>query len=61
VVRDLAGAAASGAALLPLVEALQASGLPMLVEVHDWSQLPAAFRAEIVRSHVVVKEAQTTA
>ena len=45
---------------MPLAEALQASSLPMLVEVHDWSHLPAAFRASIEGRHVVVKAATSS-
>lgn len=41
---------------LDLKEALQASSLPMLVEVHDWSHLPAAFHTEIERAYVVLRE-----
>ncbi len=40
---------------LDLYEALQQSALPMLVEVHDWTQLPAAFHEEIDRCYVVVQ------
>jgi len=40
---------------MDLKEALQDSGLPMLVELHDWAHLPAAFHAEIVRRYVVVQ------
>jgi predicted nucleotidyltransferase len=56
VLRDGAGQAVAG--LPTLVEALQASGLPMLVEVHDWTHLPARFQAEIERGFVVVQAAQ---
>ena len=38
-----------------LIEALQASALPMLVEVHDWSRLPGEFHAGIARRYVVVQ------
>ena len=38
-----------------LQEALQASPLPMLVDVHLWSRLPASFHPEIERSYVVVQ------
>lgn len=38
-----------------LQEALQASRLPMLVDVHLWSRLPASFHPEIERSHVVLQ------
>lgn len=40
-----------------LQEALQASSLPILVEVHLWSSLPAAFQREIERSHLVIQHA----
>ena len=36
--------------------ALEASDLPMLVDVHDWALLPPAFRTEIGRRFVVVRE-----
>lgn len=35
-------------------EALQASTIPFLVEVRDWSELPESFRHEIERKHVVL-------
>lgn len=38
-----------------LKEALQDSSLPMLVEIHLWPRLPAAFHAEIERGYVVVQ------
>lgn len=34
-----------------LQEALQASALPMLVEVHDWALVPAAFHGSIQQAH----------
>ncbi len=37
-----------------LKEALQASNLPMLVDVHLWSRLPQAFHANIEAAYVVV-------
>ena len=37
-----------------LQEALQASRLPMLVEVYQWSRLPEAFHANIEAGYVVV-------
>lgn len=39
-----------------LKEALQESRLPMLVEIHLWSRLPAAFHDEIERQYVVLQE-----
>jgi uncharacterized protein len=38
-----------------LREALQNSMLPMLVEIHDWAHLPAAFHSQIEREYVVVQ------
>lgn len=49
------------AGLADLCEAIQSGGLPMLVEVHDWAQVPQAFCAAIERGHVVVRAARTTA
>lgn len=39
-----------------LQQALQDSRLPMLVETHLWSRLPAAFHAEIEARYVLVQE-----
>ncbi len=36
--------------------ALQESSLPMLVEVHDWAHLPAAFQTNIERDYAVVQQ-----
>jgi predicted nucleotidyltransferase len=38
-----------------LIEALQDSSLPMLVDVHLWSHLPAAFQANIEAGYVVLR------
>ena len=38
-----------------LNEALQASDLPMLVDVHLWSRLPQAFHANIEAAYVVLQ------
>lgn len=56
---DLAQPGAPAAAMSGLIEALQAGDLPMLVQVHDWSQLPAAFRTRIQQGHVVVQAARS--
>jgi uncharacterized protein len=39
-----------------LKEALQASDLPMLVDVHLWSRLPQAFHANIEAAYVVLQD-----
>lgn len=41
---------------LALKESLQESSLPMLVEVHDWAQLPAGLQRNIEQSYVVLKD-----
>lgn len=38
-----------------LKDALQASDLPMLVDVHLWSRLPQAFHANIAAAYVVLQ------
>jgi uncharacterized protein len=38
-----------------LKDALQASDLPMLVDVHLWSRLPQAFHANIEAAYVVLQ------
>ena len=44
------------AGLADLREAVQSSALPMLVEVHDASELSEAFRAAIERQYLVIRE-----
>ena len=52
VVRNVQGPARPVAGVVALQEALRDSALPMLVEVHDWALVPAAFHAAIQRAHV---------
>lgn len=40
-----------------LVDALQASTLPILVDVHMWSRFPQRFHRNIEAAYVVVREA----
>ena len=42
--------------LADLIEALQDSTIPFLVEVRDWARLPESFHREIEREHVVLVE-----
>ena len=44
-----------GAEFLNLVEALESSSIPILVEVLDWARLPESFHREIQRDYVVVQ------
>jgi predicted nucleotidyltransferase len=39
-----------------LQEALRASNLPMIVDVHQWAHLPTAFRANIETGYVVISQ-----
>lgn len=39
------------AALEKVLDALQESDLPYLVDLHDWANLPKAFREQISRSY----------
>jgi predicted nucleotidyltransferase len=41
--------------LSPLRLALQESSLPVLVDVHDWADLPPSFRDEISRQYMVIR------
>ena len=40
-----------------LREALSQSTIPILVEVHDWSQLPESFQAEIEKKKILFRSA----
>ncbi len=44
-----------GAEFMHLVDALDDSGIPILVEVLDWARLPESFHREIQRDYVVVQ------
>ena len=39
-----------------LLDALEKSNIPILVQVHDWARLPESFHREIERDYVVVQE-----
>ena len=42
--------------LAGLIEALEDSNVPILVQTHDWARLPESFHWEIERGYVVVQE-----
>ncbi len=46
-----------GDSFYALLEALEQSNLPILVQAHDWARLPDSFRREIERDYVVVQQA----
>jgi hypothetical protein len=54
VLRDPSDPTQDVAGWLELKEALQASALPMLVDVHLWSRLPEAFHRNIEAGYVVL-------
>ena len=39
-----------------LLEAIEQSNIPILLQAHDWARLPESFHAEIERDYVVVKD-----
>lgn len=41
--------------LADLREALQNSNLPILIDTHDWANLPPGFHAEIAVAHLVIQ------
>ncbi len=45
---------------IDLKEALQNSALPILIEVHLWSRLPATFHRNIQKEYVVVQAPRKT-
>lgn len=55
VLRAPGDPAADIAGLSALTEALQASSLPMLVDLHRWADLPEPFRHEIGQRYVVIQ------
>ena len=40
--------------LADLIEALEESNIPILVQTHDWARLPESFHREIEREYVVL-------
>ena len=40
---------------LDLLDALEQSNIPILVQAHDWARLPESFHREIERNYVVVQ------
>ena len=46
-----------GAGFSDLLEALEESNIPILVQAHDWARLPESFHREIERTYVILQEA----
>lgn len=49
-----------GPGYLDLIEGLEQSNVPILVQAHDWARLPENFHREIERDHVVLVETSPT-
>ena len=47
-----------GCEYFKLVEALEHSNIPVLVQTHDWARLPESFHREIQRNYAVLQAAQ---
>ena len=45
-----------GGEYLDLIEALEQSNIPILIQAYDWARLPASFHQEIERDYVVFIE-----
>ncbi len=43
-----------GIEYVDLIEALEESHIPILIQAHDWARLPESFHKEIERNHVVL-------
>ncbi len=45
-----------GDGFFDLLESIEKSNIPILVQVHDWARLPESFHPEIERDYVVVQK-----
>ena len=45
-----------GDGFFELLEAIEKSNIPILIQAHDWARLPESFHAEIERDYVVLQE-----
>lgn len=45
-----------GGDYLELIEALEESHIPILIQAHDWARLPVSFHQEIERDYTVVQK-----
>jgi predicted nucleotidyltransferase len=45
-----------GIEYLDLIEALEESNIPILIQAHDWARLPENFHQEIERDYTVVQK-----
>ena len=46
-----------GGGYYDLLEAIEQSNIPILIQAHDWARLPESFHREIERNYVVVQDA----
>ena len=45
-----------GIEYLVLIEALEESNIPILIQTHDWARLPESFHQEIQRDYTIVQK-----
>ena len=45
-----------GGEYLDLIEALEQSNIPILIQAHDWARLPERFHREIERGYTVMQK-----
>ena len=50
-----------GGEYLDLIEALEESTIPILIQAHDWARLPESFHQEISQNYVVLAESNQVA
>ncbi len=50
-----------GGEYLDLIEALEESNIPILIQAYDWARLPESFHKEISRNYVVLAESNQVA
>ena len=55
VIRNLGNLDEQSPGKFDLIEAIEASTLPILIDVSDWADLPDWLRADITRQHVVIR------
>ncbi len=54
VIRSPSLGQVTASAFVGLIEALEESNIPILVQPHDWADLPESFHREIERDYVVL-------
>lgn len=61
VLRNPPDLSVASAGRMDLIDALQESALPMLVDVHDWAHVPREFHSNIERAYVELQPGHSDA